>query len=98
MEIVDFSDRRFDQIPDQDNPAMSHKYWDEERLGPEPKNRCLMLVQAHSYHHIGSPGVTVLEIDNPENKGDRVLGLGVFYSYDSAKLFAEAYAEKHDKK
>lgn len=94
MDIINFSSQEFQEIPTQDNPAFSHRDWDYQKLGPSPKNRCLMLVKAHSYHNIGSPGVSVIEIDNPENKHDRVLSLGTFYTEENATLFAEAYASR----
>lgn len=88
VEIIAFADKEWKEIPEQDNPAFIN-------YGTDKKNRCLMIVKASSWHKIGVPhGFKVLDIDNPENVGDRVLGLGVFYQYKDAHLFAEAYAKQ----
>ena len=90
IETLDFSETTFNEIPKQDNPALTAHFQDNYK-----KKRILMIVKAEKHHKIGVPhGFTVLDIDNPENIGDRVLGLGVFYEYKDACLFAEAYANK----
>lgn len=89
IDIINFSQKEFNEIPTQDNPALTHLFLDNPK-----KSRCLMIVKANKRHQIGNPnGFSVLDIDNPNNKGDRVLSLGVFYHLEDAYTFAEAYIE-----
>lgn len=92
IEIVDFSNTLFNDIPHQDNPACLHLVMDNP-----PKTRCLMLVKANDRHQIGNPGVAVLDIYNPENKYDGVLSLGVFYEKKNAIVFANSYINELNK-
>ena len=87
IEILNFSDQKFSDISQQDNPALTHLFEEDP-----PSNRCIMLVKTSHPKFVGEDGVTVLEIDNPSNTGDRVLNLGHFYNSQDAYLFASSYA------
>lgn len=86
IKILDFSDKLFHEISHHDNPATNHIVNDYPK-----KERSIMIVKSDARHQVGSPGYKVLDLFNPTNKYDAVLGLGVFYTLENAKLFAEKY-------
>ena len=66
MQVVDFSNKYFQEIPDQDNPAFS-----------DTSLNCILLVKTQPQHSIGE-GVTVLRID-ASSYIETVTSLGHFY-------------------
>ena len=82
MQVVDFSEKSFNEIPDQDNPAFEQ--------GLEP---CLMIVKSAKQHLVGN-GVTVLEVKDSEDDTctERVTSLGHFYTKENATKFADLIA------
>lgn len=83
MEIVDFSSKYFQEIPEQDNPAFS-----------DTKLSCIMLVKSQSQYRVGK-GVTVLRVDAPSDI-ETVTSLGHFYKKENAELFANSYKEQEN--
>lgn len=81
MEYVDFTGLKFNEIPEQDNPAFDDS---------EPE--CLMIVDASKIHHCD--GVTVLHI-LPPNNIDRVVKLGHFYEHKNALIFIDAWIKEY---
>ena len=91
MEIVNFSEKTFQEIPKQDNPAfMSKKEWDE--IG---EKGCVLITKQNEqkppYRNCGR--ICVLRIDPTENTNEEktVTYLGLFWELKHAMLFAEIF-------
>ena len=94
MNIINFSEKTFREIPKQDNPAfMTKKEWDE--LG---ENGCIMIVKQYKqtppYMNCGR--ICVLDIavvEFPEEE-ENVTQLGLFWELSHALLFANALVKE----
>ena len=92
MEIVDFSEKTFGEIPKQDNPAyMTKKEWNEAG-----ENGCLLITkqeeQKPQYKNCGRLCVFKIEpVENPDEE-ESVTYLGLFWEIEHAKMFAEAFS------
>lgn len=85
MEIVVFEDKKWSEIPEQDNPAFDRLY-EDSRLQRGYKGRkahCLLICKR-------SNGYNVLEIPI---WGD-IISRGLFWNLNDAKIFAEALASR----
>lgn len=93
IEIVTFEDKRWDEIPQQDNPAFDYVY-ENNRLQEGFKGRrnaCILITKVMPYRSkgVGENGYNVTEV--PIN-GD-VIGRGLFWNLKDATLFAEALSQ-----
>ena len=92
MEIVDFSEKTFGEIPKQDNPAyMITKEWDT--VG---ENGYLLITKKEEkkspYKNCGRFCVFKIEpVENPDEE-ESVTYLGLFWEIEHAKMFAEAFS------
>ena len=86
MEIVDFSDKFFKDIPEQDNPAFSLNKF----------HNCILLHKTQKYHKVAD-GVTVSLIAPVFAEDgalvDTVTKLAHFYNYYDALNYAEFLKE-----
>ncbi len=83
MEIVKFLDKTWQEIPEQDNPAMRHVKTNEGLINQE----CIMIFKG-KYPLISDGGFVVAV--NPLH-GD-IIKKGVFWTVESAEFFASALA------
>ena len=81
MEIVEFINHRFDEIPEQDNPALI--YYDTQQ--GKKKDECIMIFRGR-YVGFTDGGVVVALVENDTD----LTKLGVFWNIEKARLFAEA--------
>lgn len=79
MEIVKFLDKTWQEIPEQDNPAMPYE---------GKKDECLMIFKGR-YDRIADGGYVVAFV-SPEMDTD-ITKLGVFWSANIAELFADSF-------
>jgi len=84
METVEFLTQTWQEIPEQDNPAMV-QYRNEE--GVLVTDKCLMIFKG-KYPLIADGGFVVALV--PE-RGD-ITKMGVFWTPEAARLFATAYS------
>lgn len=92
MEIVDFSEKTFGEIPKQDNPAfMTKKEWDTAG-----ENGCLLITkqeqQKPPYKNCGRLCVFKIEPVENSDEEESVTYLGLFWEIEHAKMFAEAFS------
>ena len=93
MEIVDFSEKTFGEIPKQDNPAyMTKKEWDAAG-----ENGCLLITkqeeQKPPYKNCGRLCVFKIEpVENPDEQ-ESVSYLGLFWELEHAKSFANSFCK-----
>jgi len=73
LEIVDFREKRFCEIPKQDNPAFENK-------------ECIMIFKAEETQ---TGCFVVVKINEDEKEVDGIAQLGLFWDYKMALLFAE---------
>lgn len=74
MKVVKFLNQTWQEIPEQDNPAMSY-----------PREECIMIFKG-KYPKISDGGFVVAKVPN----GGDITKLGVFWRPDTAEIFAEA--------
>ena len=94
MEIVNFSERTFKEIPKQDNPAFMNKdEWDE--VG---QDGCILITkqeeQKPPYKNCGRYCVFKIESVEFPDEQETVTYLGLFWEIETAILFSEALAGK----
>jgi len=81
MEIINFSDTLFYNIPEQDNPVYD-------------KHECILICQteSHAVKHNGAKYMVihVIPVDHPY-EGESVHQKGLFWYEEDAILFAEQY-------
>ena len=82
MEIIKFEDQTWQDIPDQDNPAMHKQMFDDGFRRPE---ECIMIFRGE-YSRITNGGFVVAHVPL---EGD-IIKQGVFWSIIKAELFAIA--------
>lgn len=86
IDIVDFREKTFREIPKQDNPAfMTKKEWEVVGL-----NGCILITK-ESISRFSVFKIT--PVDNPMEE-DSVRQLAFFWDIELAILFAEAYINK----
>lgn len=95
MEIVIFENKKWNEIPEQDNPAFDYVY-ENNRLKEGFKGRrnaCILISKVMEYRSkgVGENGYSVIEV--PLN-GD-VIGRGLFWNIEDARLFAGALAKQN---
>ena len=84
MEIVKFLNQTWQEIPDQDNPAMNYF----ETKDGVVKQECILIFKG-KYAGISKGGYVVAV--NPK-KGD-ITKKGVFWNIENAELFAESLVD-----
>lgn len=87
MDIVSFLNQTWQEIPDQDNPAMSHFKTHEGSV----KQECIMVFKGE-YPRISGGGFVVAV--NPKY-GD-ITKKGVFWNAETAEFFAHALSDLMD--
>jgi len=92
MEIINFSEKTFREIPDQDNPAfMTKKEWD--KIG---ENSCLLITkqeqQKPPYKNCGRLCVFLITPQERPEEEETTTYLGLFWELKDAMLFAETYS------
>jgi hypothetical protein len=80
MEIVNFYPKTFNEIPDQDNPAMLYG----QVRNPEGIEDCIMLVKNYTNDH-----TIILHIGR--HGGDHVKHIASVWNHETAKLLADFY-------
>jgi len=90
MEIVKFLDQTWQEIPEQDNPAMRcNMIKDPDNFGDLIHPECIMINKgSKDKFHITEGGFIVSKV---EKHGD-MIKLGVFWTSESAEFFANALA------
>lgn len=93
MQIVDFHEKTFNEIPRQDNPAfMNKKEWDAAG-----EDGCLLITKQdpNKTPYKNNGRFCVFEIEPVENidNNDSVIYLGLFWDINVARLFAESYVQ-----
>ena len=91
LEIVKFLDSTWQEIPEQDNPAMQcNMIKDPDNFGALINQECIMINKGNrEAYHITNGGFIVSRV--PKN-GD-IIKLGVFWKVENAELFAEIVAQ-----
>jgi len=87
LDIVKFEDKTWQEIPDQDNPAMIY-FPDQSNYGAPITKECLIIYKG-THDRFLNGGFVVAH--NPK-EGD-ITRLGVFWRLEAAELFAEAYSK-----
>lgn len=92
LEIVKFLDSTWQEIPEQDNPAMScNMIADKDNFGALINQECIMILKgSRDSYKITNGGFVVVRV--PKN-GD-IIKLGVFWRVENAELFAEIAASR----
>jgi hypothetical protein len=92
LDIVKFLDSKWQEIPEQDNPAMRcNMIEDPENFGALINQECIMICKgSRDSYKITDGGFVVIRV--PKN-GD-IIKLGVFWRPENAELFAEIAAEE----
>lgn len=87
MEIVVFKEKKWDEIPEQDNPTFDYVNSEGDRRSP-----CLLICKVLPYKAkcVGGNGYSVIEIPK---KGE-IISKGLFWNIENAELFAKAL-QKH---
>lgn len=94
MEIVNFSNQTFREIPEQDNPAyMPKKEWDA--IG---ENGCILITKQEQqntpYRNCGRIVVMqITPVDDPK-MDESVTMIGLFWKEEDAIMYAEAYINR----
>lgn len=88
MEVVIFEDKKWNEIPEQDNPAFDYVY-EDDRL--KKGFNCLMISKVLPYEEksVGKDGYVVIEVPI---HGD-VIRRGLFWNLNDAKAFTGALAK-----
>ena len=87
MEIVKFLEQTWQEIPDQDNPAMAcNMIKDMNNFGALIHPECIMIFKGN-YPLISDGGFVVASVPK---EGD-IIKLGVFWNSNVAELFAESF-------
>lgn len=89
MEIVKFLDKTWQEIPEQDNPAMQcNMIKDMDNFGALIHPECIMIFKgSRENYQITNGGFVVANV--PKN-GD-IIKLGVFWNANIAELFAKSF-------
>ena len=93
-QIIDFREKTFSEIPEQDNPAfMSKAEWDSLN-----ESGCLLITkqdeQKPPYKNCGRFCVFDIGVVENPKEDESVTYLGLFWEIENAMLFAEAYTSK----
>ena len=95
MEIVNFYEKTFREIPEQDNPAfMTKKEWDAIN-----QNGCILITKQEKQKppYVNCGRICVFKIDPSEypKEEETVTYLGLFWELEHALLFAETFINTH---
>lgn len=92
MEIVRWKNQNWCEIQEQDNPAFD--YIEQDRKNSRA-NKCLLVMKVLPYESksVGENGYVVIEVPL---SGD-VIRRGLFWNYENANIFADAYANAQSK-
>lgn len=82
MDIVEFLDKTWQEIPVQDNPSMHHHHFTDGYRRPDE----VIMIFKDGRKRITQNGFVVAYVPL---EGD-IINKGVFWTSDSAKLFAQA--------
>ena len=85
MEIVKFLNHTWQEIPYQDNPAMNHMQTKDGWI----KQECIMIFKGN-YQRITDGGFVVALVP----KDSDIIKMGVFWTSESAEMFAEAFEKE----
>jgi len=91
-EIVDFSNSTWQEIPEQDNPAMRcNMIKDAGNFGALVNDECIMIFKGiKEAYRITNGGFVVARVPK---EGD-IIKLGVFWTLENAEKFAEIAAQQ----
>ena len=84
MEIVNFKNKTWQEIPEQDNPAMQETTY---RGGRERPDECIMIFKG-THDRITDGGIVVAHVPMD---GD-ITKKGVFWNIENAEIFANTLA------
>lgn len=92
MEIIKFLNSTWQEIPEQDNPAMQcNMIKDADNFGASIHPECIMIFKGlREAYQIRDGGFVVARVPK---EGD-IIRLGVFWSAENAELFAEIAAQR----
>jgi hypothetical protein len=87
MKIITFKNKRWDEIPKQDNPAFD--YIDLNEYESLRREACILITKVMPYRRISKDGYSVTEV--PKQRID-VICRGLFWNLEDAQAFANAIA------